>query len=211
MTIHKGAHTIQRLEEWRDLAGPKRASQWKDNRSAKEIARLWLASTALPPEIAEVCASHADFGTPSSWQAEPEVRVRFDPFRGEPRNTDLLVLAEDHHGGYSIAVEAKADEEFGQPVRGARKSARQRLLANPDSKGVIRIDNLISSLIGPSNIGDPEIESLRYQLFTAVAGTLAASIKVGHDRAVFLVHEFLTIATQTRLHTRNSRDLVLGQ
>jgi hypothetical protein len=153
-----------------------------------------LASTTLPPEIAAVCASHADFGIPFCWQAEPEVRLRFDSFRGEPRNTDLLVLAEDHHGVYSIAVEAKADEEFGQSARGARKSASRRLLANPDSKGVVRIDNLVSSLMGPSNIGDPEIESLRYQLF-------------GHDRAVFLVHEFLTTATRDNRHARNALDL----
>jgi hypothetical protein len=117
------------------------------------------------------------------------------------------VHAEDHHGGYSIAVEAKADEAFDQPVRGTRKAAYRRLQANPDSKGVIRIDNLISTLMGPSNVGDPEIESLCYQLFTAVAGTLAASLKAGHDRAVFLVHEFFTIDTQDHHHARNARDL----
>jgi len=44
--------------------------------------------------------------------ATPEHRVRFDEFRGEPRNSDLVAIAESDYGSVAISVEAKADETF---------------------------------------------------------------------------------------------------
>jgi hypothetical protein len=44
------------------------------------------------------------------------VKLPFDGFAGEPRNTDALVVAQDGFGSYVIAVEAKADEPFSATV-----------------------------------------------------------------------------------------------
>jgi hypothetical protein len=36
-------------------------------------------------------ASHKDFSEVEAWKAEPEVRLPFDSFGGEPRNSDLII------------------------------------------------------------------------------------------------------------------------
>src|ERR1700722_1137661 len=109
--ITKNGITILSLDDWRRLAPPKRDYQWKDKFSAKETARAWLAASPnLTPEIATLLEVHSAFGPPESWCAEPEARIRFDAFSGEPRNTDLLMQVKDRHGNCVIAVEAKAQE-----------------------------------------------------------------------------------------------------
>lgn len=55
-------------------------------------------------------SGHPRFDDVLSWDAESEATMRFDDFPGEPRNSDLLVIAEDAFGPYVLAVEAKADE-----------------------------------------------------------------------------------------------------
>ncbi len=70
------------------------------------------------------------FGRPIEWEAEPEARLRFDTFAGEPRNSDPLVVARDAHSPYIIAIEAKADETFGETVGKARANAEKRREAN---------------------------------------------------------------------------------
>src|ERR1035438_4541749 len=113
MTIRKSNVELSTLEAWEHHAGPKSADQWVDGRSAKEAARAWLEPGLgnLPMEVVCALGGHASFGSVVRWEAEPEVRLRFDGFAGEPRNTDLLVLAEDAQGPYLIAVGAKRSEE----------------------------------------------------------------------------------------------------
>lgn len=42
MRIEKNDQTISSIEDWRTLAGPKAAYQWKEGRSAFELARAWI-------------------------------------------------------------------------------------------------------------------------------------------------------------------------
>lgn len=83
-----------------------------------EIARAWLGNgdVSFPQEVAAILSAHAEFGAVLSWQAEPEARLHFDNFPGEPRNSDLLVVAEDNFAPYLLAVEGKADEPYGETV-----------------------------------------------------------------------------------------------
>jgi hypothetical protein len=74
----------------------------------------------MPPEVWAALATHPNFGPVLSWEAEPEARLRFDSFAGEPRNSDLVVHAEDASGPYVLAIEAKADETYGNQRRIAR-------------------------------------------------------------------------------------------
>jgi hypothetical protein len=209
MSLTKNGHLLRALQDWERLAGPKRANQWKDGRSAKESARAWLGadSPALPPEIDPLFTSHADFGRVLHWEGEPEVRLRFDQRRGEPRNTDLLLTARDDHGEFLIAVEAKADETFGELVSDALSGAVERRLANPRSGGVARIEDLAASLLGPRHGGTPGIGGLRYQLLTATAGALKAAADRKVDRVVLLIHEFHTDHTTDERHSTNAVDL----
>jgi hypothetical protein len=121
MPIIKNLKPIVSLNDWEDRAGPKATYQWADGRSAKEAAKAWLegGGLALPSEIQETLVGHSAFGSPASWIAEPEAKLRFDRFGGEPRNSDLAVVVEDAFGPYLMAVEAKADETFGETLEEA--------------------------------------------------------------------------------------------
>jgi hypothetical protein len=105
MTITKDGQPILDLADWRKRAGPKSSDQWREDRSAMEAARSWLAaSPALPAEISFLLSRHSAFGIVNQWEAEPEARLPFDDFPGEPRNADLAVYARDQFGDFVLAV-----------------------------------------------------------------------------------------------------------
>jgi hypothetical protein len=206
--ITKNGHDILSLDDWRRLAPPKRDYQWKDNFSAKETARVWLAaSPRLPPEIETLLEGHSAFGRPELWSAEPEARIRFDAFPGEPRNTDLLVLAKDLHGNYVIAVEAKAQEPFGATLAGQRKAAKERKRQNRRSKGELRIEQLEGAIIGAREDDRTSVDSLRYQLLTATAGALRAAIDQHCLRAILLIQELIPAVKKVARLAANAADL----
>ena len=209
MTISKGDVQIQTLDVWKACAGPKKSEHWQDHRSAKEGARAWLGVTSpeLPPGLAELLMSHADFDRVTGWTAEPEAKIRFDSFAGEPRNTDLLVLANDSFGVFVISVEAKGHETFGPTIIQAISTAKKYKNENPRSNGLARIEQLCVAICGTSPQTDPHVGKLRYQLLTAAAGALHAATVSGCKRAVLLVHEFKTKLTSDRRHSENAADL----
>ena len=209
MSISKDKNILSALQDWECLAPPKRADQWKDGRSAKEAARAWLegGGVHLPPEVASALAKHPSFGPVLKWDAEPEVKLRFDKFAGEPRNSDLVVYAQDMHGSFLIAVEAKADEPYGETVAGTLAAALERHLKNDRSNGIERVKQLAQALFGPQKPQDPPIKEIRYQLLTACAGALCEAERCNYSRALMLVHEFVTDKTKDENHCRNAADL----
>ena len=211
MAIYKKLTELTSLEAWERLAGPKSAGQWVDGRSAKEVARAWLEGngTNLPPEVASVLAGHPAFGEVCTWQAEPEAKLRFDKFAGEPRNSDLVVHAQDAHGHFLLAVEAKADEPFSETVTEALAKALERKLENDRSNGVARIQQLAKALLGPRMPLDPPVGDIRYQLLTACAGALCEAERQGYSRTVLLVHEFVSDKADDDKRRRNANDLNL--
>jgi hypothetical protein len=208
MTIAKDGQPIIDLNDWCRRAGPKRNDQWREDRSAMEAARSWLAviSPALPREVAAVLATHMAFGIVNQWDAEPEARLPFDSFPGEPRNADLAVYARDQFGEFVLAVEAKADETFGESIADTLAAALDRKLENPRSNGVARVEQLALALFGPRRKGEPALGELRYQLLTATAGALRAGETRGATRVVLLVQEFWTRLTADAKHAANAVD-----
>ena len=173
-----------------------------------ETARAWLEGDGrLPVEVFACLAAHESFGAVQVWRAEPEVKLFFDNLGGEPRNSDLVVHARDSLGAYLIAVEAKADEPFGETVADALAAAIERHLANDRSAGVKRIQQLARALLGPRQKGDPPLKHIRYQLLTACAGALCEAERCGYDRTVLLIHEFVTDKTTNRKLEANKKDL----
>lgn len=208
MSIFKVGRFISTLEEWEKYAPPKSPHHWVDGRSAKEVARVWLAGRAtLPSEVSTALAAHSAFGDVLSWKAEPEARLRFDSFPGEPRNSDLLVDVSDAAGSYVLAVEAKADEPYGETVSQAVANGLERRIENPRSNAITRVEELVRSLLPLRSKGLPHVGSLRYQLLTACAGALAEAKRKRSSRAVVLVHEFVTDETNDENHARNAMDL----
>jgi hypothetical protein len=210
MSIRKRNIELTSLEEWARLAGPKSPDQWVDDRSAKEVARAWLAGKGvLPSEVNIALNGHPAFGPVFSWHAEPEAKLPFDGFAGEARNTDLSVHAQDAHGEYLIAVEAKADEPFSYTVGKTLEDALERFLQNKSSNGINRIQALTQALVGARAPGEPPVSNLRYQLFTGCAGALCEADRRGYKRTLFLVHEFVTSRTVDENHRTNAADLDL--
>lgn len=207
--IRKNGHVIASLTDWEQYAGPKSSYQWVDDRSAKEAARAWLAGgELLPPEVSAALADHPEFGEVLDWSAEPEAKLRFDEFAGEPRNSDLAVHARDAKGPYLIAVEAKADEPFGDTIAKTISDAEARLAANPRSNGLNRVSQLAEALFRDELATNPAFNSLRYQLLTASAGALCEAERKGYDRTVLLIQEFVTRATHDDNHKKNGLDLL---
>ncbi|MGE0623831.1 MAG: nucleotidyl transferase AbiEii/AbiGii toxin family protein [Pseudomonadales bacterium] len=209
IAVSKYQIPITSLSDWEKRAGPKSADQWVDGRSAKEAARAWLAGdgVCLPPEVQALLAGHPDFGSVSTWTAEPEVKLRFDEFPGETRNSDIVVHAIDGQGPYLIAVEAKADEPFSETVADTLATALERVLKSDRSNGIVRVQQLAQKLLGPGQRGDPPLKAIRYQLLTACAGALCEAERHGYSRALMLVHEFITSRTRDEKHRQNAEDL----
>ena len=205
--ITKKSRRLSTLDEWFCYAPPKRGSfHWKDGRSAKENARLWLnAAPYLPSEMAEILRSCTDVGILRTWHAEPEARVRFDDFRGEPSNIDILLTCEDENGPLIVAVEAKADESFSDTIKKTLYKANTRLEEDSESKGVERVKNLAAQF--GLSLERQEASNLRYQLFTLTAAALAEAERRAAQRAIVIIHEYVTSLTSREKRAQNASDL----
>jgi len=207
MLIEKSRQTITTMEQWEALAPPKNPAHWVEGRSAMEAARAWLAATpSAPPEVVNLLATNENFCNVVLDFAEPEAHLRFDRHRN-PRNADLAIWAHDDIGPLAITVEAKADEEFGDTVSGSIAAALETRIDNPRSGALTRITDLCLSLFGSRAKGEATITSLRYQLLTAVAGSLALAATIDAKRAVLIVEEFVTTKTSKANIERNANDL----
>ena len=132
-------------------------------------------------------------------------RITIDRFRGEQPNIDLLLVAEDDHGPVVIAIEAKADETFGNTLANQYRRAQARASENPRSMAVARIEDLLDRFA--LDIEQREVPQLRYQLLTATAAVLAEADRRSSERAVLIVHEFVTPLTLPERRERNAADL----
>jgi hypothetical protein len=191
---------IRTMEDWLLLAGPKEGiAQWAHGRSAMETARAWLRGgrPAVPKELSallESCEQTANF---RPLYAIPELVTKLDEFRGEHRNHDLVVVGIARGGRTLLGIEAKADEPFGSMRTGVylEKSSRK-----PRSNAPERIRRLVRALFGPSALNSDQVvepyASLRYQLLTALAGTLIEGRRRFAEQAILLVHEFTSASVQ---------------
>jgi hypothetical protein len=98
-----------------------------------------------------------------------------------------------------IGVEAKADETFGQTLdeyaTGASPGAAERL------------ELVTRAVAGRTPVEDPALGALRYQLFSGIAGTLAAARERDARAAVFAIHAFRTPLTDDAKLAANDADL----
>ena len=199
MRLHKSGNEIRSVEDW--CARPKMGErQWKDGRSAKELARSWFRQDlACPPEEMRVLLEWA-FQTGMTFdEAKPECIIELDDFGGEHRNCDLVVLCNVGAKCMVINVEAKADEPFGDLIGEYldRKTGSA-------SKVPERIRQLSESLFGREP--DEVIRKLRYQLLHAAAATLIESASNGAELALLLVHEFRSASLNGDKLRQNAAD-----
>ena len=199
---------ITSIEEWEVFAGPKLKKQWKEKRSACELAKAWLStgSPAIPIDLCRLFATCTLTQCMTVEVVHPEERIWFDEFSGEPRNTDLAFIGESAGKKVAVNIEAKADESFGNTLKGALAAAKKAFDANNKSKRRERISQLTEAIFGTSGGTSPEELLLRYQLLTAVAGAVAYASEHKADIAVLVVHVFEPEGKKTKASERNDRD-----
>jgi len=182
---------IRSVGDWFAAAPPKLGRrQWADGRSAKELARAWFPAAGgptVPPELQELLDSRRETRGAAFDRGEPERVTTFDRCGGEGRNADLVLWGRCPIGKLLVSIEAKADEPFGEV---AGEYVRKSISANPRSQVPERFGLLCRGLLGLPPEND-EAPSLRYQLFTAIAGALVEGQAFGADATLFVVHEFI--------------------
>jgi hypothetical protein len=197
--VEKRNRSICSLTEWREHGRPAGGdSQWRDGRSAKETARAWLG---LLPVLTLLESHRATSGLRIS-RVEPEVRLKFDDYGGNTRNSDVVVYGQGDAGKVVIAIEAKADEPFDRRslAEAARSSTSER------SNLPARADELSRRLFG-SDLAELD-ENQRDVPYQLAHGPIAAALeaeRVGASTAVFAVHEFRTDETDDALMKENNR------
>lgn len=191
--VGKEGHPVTSLQDWKRHGQPAGGSkQWKDHRSAKEAARAWTARAKRPQPPKELKALLYT-ATPTSDMSfhlvRPEARLPLDKYRGNNRNTDVAVYGQAKAGPTFVAIEAKADESFGQTIKAAIEGP-----APEGSKRRARVNELSRVIFGRAAESNGRLDSdlavLRYQLLHGLAGTVFEADRSGASQAVFVVHEF---------------------
>lgn len=188
---------IRTTKEWFDMCPPTKGKlQWKDGRSAKETAKLWIGGA--PAEFVElvkpfrVCIDIVS----------PEYNTNFDSYRGNGRNHDLLIL--DQGNEIVIGIESKVDESFSETISNQIKLAKIEVKKNLRSKSLQRIEELRKAVFG--SIKDDQLD-LRYQLLYGIAGVLSEARIQKYSKAIFVVQTFLSREMDSEKHRTNQMDL----
>ena len=152
--------------------------QWKDGRSAKELAKyLTGCFPNVPEEFEEVLLEFVPANSELDWDAEYKTDL---PGKGEGRNHDAVLIGKE----LLVTIEAKTDETLGTLIGDEINSASVNKLC--------RISEMLSFLFRG---GFKEYCNLRYQLLTAAAGTILEAEKRGIDTALMCVLVFKSAAT----------------
>jgi hypothetical protein len=195
---------IGTVEEWGQLAAPAAKEHWKDGRSAKELAKSWISGVGSQ-SLGELFDSLERTRDLQIANGIAEAQISFDKFPGGKRNHDLLIHGACAAGPVVIGLEAKADETFGQTVATYLRDALALRNDGRTTNAPERLANLLKDVAGTSLTQNSNLGNLRYQLFSGVAGTLAAA----HDGefAAFIVHEFATELTTKKKRLENKTAL----
>ncbi|HEY3383474.1 MAG TPA: hypothetical protein VGK32_17030 [Vicinamibacterales bacterium] len=208
MRIAKDGHTIASIEDWHRYAPPKRNIHWAEGHSAFELARAWCGTgtAAMPDDLRALFDSRDNTRGLSVDLVTPEHRIVFDAHGGEPRNADLAFVGRTATTTVAVTIEAKADEPFGATVAQTMTDALERLITTPASHGVMRVADLVQAILPVRGKDQPKVGDLRYQLLTAVAGSLAYARENQADLAVLIIHQFVTSKTRDTKHAKNEQD-----
>lgn len=195
----KGEREINSVEDWFAFSSPaKGRAQWKEYRSAKELAKSWCRSgkVQVPEELADFLQSHSITKGLKVSEVYPEKETPLDAFKNG-RKHDLLLIAEISDKKIIISIEAKADESYGEKIEKYLSK-----IVNPNSNLPVRVTELSHSVFG-----EKTSSHLRYQLLHGVAGTLIEAKLKNAAYAIFLVHEFQSNHVNPRNLERNKYDL----
>jgi hypothetical protein len=207
---HSG-EPIKNFADWKEYALPlqRRKLHWKVGRSACELGRVWTANgePAVPRDLAQLLDSDEDTKGIAILSGITECETPLPFGQHGPRCHDLALLAEQDGRPITICIEAKADEPFGSTVAKELIHAKKR----PLTKFPERLDWLTRSLLGlpafeserPAMLSAGVVD-LPYQLLSGIAGTLLEAVRREAAKAIFVIHEFRTSATEDAKLEANS-------
>lgn len=167
--------------------------QWKDGRSAKELAKAWCERKDHPSPPAEFLRLltplvHTDqLAGAVGW---PEHQISIDNLPGEPPNIDLAIVTDGKQGRTAICVEAKADESFGKYSLAVFDDVTEKIKQGVRTGALKRLLHLEEYLLPEPCAGLPGRAEIRYQLLTGTAAALGLAKSHKASVAVFVVHEF---------------------
>jgi hypothetical protein len=202
--FNRHGRRLESVSDWGKYAPPASPQHWKDGRSAKELAKSWISGSALNA-LTELFESRLETAGLVVESAVAEAQVAFDSHPGGRRNHDLLIHGRVPSGPIVIGLEAKADETFGETVRAYEARALKTRNSGATTNAPERLDELMDGIAATTLRATPAFGDLRFQLFSGVAGTLAAA-RSGH-LAAFVVHEFATDLTTPAKRQANKRAL----
>ena len=193
--------TVCSLEEWYSKCPPQRKDlHWQPDHSAMETAKLWLRG--IPKEFLEILRNRdleIEF-------CAPELNTRFDKYKGNVRNHDLLIIAKDKKDEIIVvSIESKVDEPFDKTIGPYLKAIKRKKENRENSNADYRIEDLRKAIL--PQVDNIVFESLKYQLVTAVAGTLREAKIQGTKKAIFLVQTLKTSNMNEGKNRKNQRDL----
>lgn len=200
----KTGDRIESVGEWETHAGPASVKHCKDARSAKEFAKAWISGTGQDA-LTRLLDSRSETSSFVVESAVAKAQVAFDDYPGGKRNHDLLIRGRVADGHLVIGLEAKADETFGETVRNYEIRAEKTRGTGQTTNAPERLAELMDGIAGTTLARTPAFGDLRYQLFSGVAGTLAAV--EGDEVAIFVVHEFATWLTTSKKREANKKAL----
>lgn len=169
---------ITDIDSWFELSPPMGGlKQWKDGRSAKELARYMTKSYPIvPKEVENLLSNFTSADSEFEWDAEYVTSFEKHGLgKGEGRNHDGMMVNED----VFVGIEGKADESLGNLLGEELKNAS-------DNK-MTRINGMIEMLFDD---GAESHKNLRYQLITASTATLLEAKERNLSKALLLVLVF---------------------
>lgn len=154
------------ITNWESWTRPKKDYQWAPGRSAMELAKAWFSESkiSIPRELEELFNSLARLNGFRLLRGIPE-KVTSLPERGEGRNHDLVLQGKTSAEFFTVCIEAKADETFGNETVGSyRAAAIKSKESDIPTRVPERIEKLLSFVPGAQSKWD----NIRYQLLTAL-------------------------------------------
>jgi hypothetical protein len=204
ITIEKNGNIIHSVEDWFRFAPPARGEkQWKDGRSAKELAKAWFPIDGEPQVPMELSSLFFNNDATRGIRIErgfPECEIHLDRFNG-PRNADLVVIGPKSGVNIAVNIEAKERETFGDPIQTCLNRVKDRSTNLPE-----RINNLCLAIFNLQISQIPGIGTIRYQLLHGTAAALIEAKNQKANLALFVVHEFRSERTPKRNLEINADD-----
>jgi hypothetical protein len=198
-TIHG---PITTLDDWAAAIPPK---QWKEGRSARELARAWWPEGRRISEPDEFAAL-LDSGRLAGLTLETAHVHHAIAVDDTTWHADLAIAAHCQDGPLAIVVEAVADERFGDRLGSLLVDAARQIGRDEPSPMVERVQRLAAMALPQWTDGLPHLDELRHDLLMGVAATMAFAQSIKATRAIYVVHELVHLDRTKESDRRKNRE-----